>query len=122
MNKEQVINCIVCPNSCSLQVKYCNKEVIEVQGASCERGIEYATNEIVNPVRNIITTVKVNGGILPLVSVRSDKPIPKNKLIEAVKFLQGVEVDAPIAFHGIIFKDILGTRVNVIATREIEQL
>lgn len=87
----------------------------------CERGIEYGKNEIVNPVRNLTTTVKVINGVSPLVSVRSDRPIPKNKMAEAVKLLQGMELEAPVAFHQIIFKDILGERINIIATREVKR-
>lgn len=121
MNKEREMTCITCPNSCSLKVVFCDKEVLEVQGASCERGIEYGKNEIVNPGRNLTTTVKVTNGVLPLVSVRSDRPIPKNKMLEAVKSLQSIQLEAPVAFHQIIYKDILGEKVNIIATREVKR-
>lgn len=121
MNKEREMTCIICPNSCSLKIVFDDKEELEVQGALCERGIEYGKNEIVNPVRNLTTTVKVVNGVLPLVSVRSDRPIPKNKMAEAVKLLQSIQLEAPIAFHQIILKDMLGKGINIISTREIKR-
>jgi CxxC motif-containing protein len=117
--KEREMTCIVCPNGCSLEVSYEDKEVIEVQGALCNRGVDYARNEMTNPMRNLTSSVKVLNGALPLVSVRSNKPIPREKLKESVKLLRDIEVEAPVALHQVILEDILGTGANIIATREI---
>lgn len=122
MNNERDMNCIVCPNSCCLKVIFNDKEVLEVSGALCQRGVEYAKSEIINPVRNLITTVRVKGGVLPLVSVRSDSLIPKSKLLQAVKALQDIEIEAPIAFHQVIFENILDTGANIIATKEVKHI
>jgi nucleoside-diphosphate-sugar epimerase len=45
------------------------KEVISVTGNTCKRGEQYAKDECTNPVRMLTTTIKVNGGSLPVVPV-----------------------------------------------------
>ena len=122
MSKVKELTCIVCPNSCRLRVAYDEKKIIEVIDGLCERGSEYAENEILHPVRSLTTTIKVRGGNIPLASVRSDKPIPKEKIFEAVKILRELVVDAPVQYHQILVNDILETGANIISTREIEKL
>ena len=119
MSKEREMTCIVCPNGCSLKVLYDGTNVIEVNGALCNRGEEYAQNEMTNPMRNLTTAVKVIDGTLPLVSVRSDSPIPKEKLKESIKLLRHISLKAPVAIYQVILKDILGTGANIIATKDI---
>lgn len=119
MGNEKNMTCIICPNGCELKVKAEGADGIEVSGGLCEKGLEYAKNEMLNPARVLTTTVKVKGGNLNLVGVRSDRPISRGLLREAVKVLQGIEVDAPVGFHQVLLEDILGTGAKIIATREI---
>ncbi|MCX7710516.1 MAG: DUF1667 domain-containing protein [Clostridia bacterium] len=121
MSNLKEMTCIVCPNSCRLRVAYNDKKVTEVSDALCRKGIEYAENEIFNPVRSLTTTVKVKNGILPLVSVRSNKPIPKDKIMEAVKLVKALELEAPVRQHQAVLNNILGTGADIITTREIEK-
>lgn len=122
MSKEREMTCIICPNGCNLKVEYADECVIKVDGALCNKGVEYAGSEITNPMRNLTTTIRVEGGVLPLVGVRSDRPISKDKMVEAVKFLRVVTVKAPVCFKQVIVQNILGTGANIIATREIESI
>ncbi|HOQ00852.1 MAG TPA: DUF1667 domain-containing protein [Acetivibrio clariflavus] len=119
MKIEKQMTCIVCPNGCELEVTYENSVI--VKNALCPKGVEYARNELINPVRFLTSTVKVAGGVLPLVSVRSNKPVPKGKLIEIVQMLKNIELKAPVQFYQIVCKDVLGTGADIIATRSVDK-
>ena len=94
MKKEMI--CIGCPLGCSLSVDYVGKTMQSINGARCKVGLEYAKKEISNPERTLTTTVRVKNGHLPLVSVRTSKPLPKNRIFDAMTLLAKVEIEAPI--------------------------
>lgn len=117
--KQEMI-CIGCPMGCYLTVDYDKTNVLDVSGNRCNVGVEYATKEIVNPERILTTSVKVRNGNLPLVSVRTDKPIPKSRIFEAMNLLANVEVEAPIKIHETIIPNIFAG-INVVATKNISR-
>jgi CxxC motif-containing protein len=117
MKKEMI--CIGCPMGCYLTVDYVEKTVREVSGNRCKVGLEYAKKEISNPERTLTTTVHVKGGHLPLVSVRTNKPIPKNKIFDTMNLLATVEVEAPVKIGDPIIQNIFNTGVNIVATKKI---
>lgn len=117
MKKEMI--CIGCPMGCYLTVDYDGKRVCEVSGNRCKVGLDYAEKEISNPERTLTTTVKVKNGHLPLVSVRTNKPIPKNKIFDTMNLLAKIEVEAPIKIGDPIVQNIFDTGVNVVATKNI---
>ena len=51
-----------------------------IEGHSCKRGEVYAREEFVSPKRILTTTIRVESGFLPLIPVRSDKLLPKERL------------------------------------------
>ncbi|HEY5583896.1 MAG TPA: DUF1667 domain-containing protein [Ruminiclostridium sp.] len=114
------IVCIVCPNGCRMKV-FVNEEnkVTLVEHAMCKNGVAYAKKEIQSPQRSLTSTIKVINGNLPLVSVRSDRPIAKEKIEEAISELRKLELQAPIEYHQIIIHDILGTGANIISTKQV---
>ncbi|KNY28893.1 DUF1667 domain-containing protein [Pseudobacteroides cellulosolvens] len=120
MKNKKEMTCIICPNGCRLEVIYGDSLI--VKNALCPKGEEYASNELINPVRNLTSTVKVSNGELSLVSVRSNKPVPKEKMFEIMKILKDVELEAPVGFHQIVLKDILGSGADIITTREVKRV
>jgi CxxC motif-containing protein len=94
-------------------------KVTLVENALCSRGETYARDEIQSPKRSLTSTIRVIGGNLPLVSVRSDKPIPKAMLQAAIIELRKLELEAPIKCHRVIIKNLLGTGANIITTKEV---
>jgi CxxC motif-containing protein len=104
---------------CYLTVDYYGKKVRSVSGNRCKVGLEYAEKEISNPERTLTTTLKVKNGHLPLVSVRTNKPLPKNKIFDAMDLLAKVEVEAPVKIGDSIVQNIFGTGVDVVATKNI---
>ena len=113
--------CINCPLGCALTVTLENGEVTRVTGNTCPRGEAYARKECTNPTRIVTTTVRVEGGRLPVVSVKTASDIPKGKIADCVRALKDVKVKAPVHIGDVILKDVCGTGVDVIATKEIQK-
>jgi CxxC motif-containing protein len=91
----------------------------EIQGQGCARGEEYGRSEFMNPVRTVTSTVRISGTGQPRCPVKTGRPIPKSKVLEAVRFLDGVELQAPVLTGDAVCRDILGTGVDFIATRSL---
>lgn len=113
------ISCIVCPMGCGGEVTLENGEFKTATGYTCKRGIEYAQLEVTSPKRMLTTTVKVADGELNLLPVASNIPLPKDKVIAAARCLAGVKVTAPIKEGDIIYANILGLGVDIVATRDL---
>ena len=110
----QNIICTVCPRGCRLQV-----EGETVTGNACPRGVAYGIAEATTPVRMLTATVGLQHKLLSRLPVRTDKPIPKSKLLEGMKALEGIVVCPPVTVGQVICADFLGTGANLISTREI---
>jgi CxxC motif-containing protein len=119
MKKEMI--CIGCPMGCYITVDYVGTKIRNVSGNRCKVGLEYAEKEISSPERTLTTTVKVKHGHVPLVSVRTNKPIPKTRILDAMNLLAKVEVEAPIKIGEPIIKNIFNTGVNIVATKNISK-
>ena len=115
----KVIRCIVCPTGCEIQAKKDKKGNIIFEGYTCDRGLEYANQEFYEPKRILTTTIRVENGFLPLIPVRTDKPILKEKLSEALVEIAKTKVNAPIKMGDILIENILGLESNVIASRNL---
>lgn len=120
MKKKHEFTCINCPLSCSLVLSEEDGEVLEVSGADCKVGEKYAVEEFKDPRRMVSTTVKVKGGVLPLLPVASASPIPKHMVREAVRVLAEVVLEAPVADGQVIYPDILGTGVDIVSSRALQ--
>ena len=114
---ERRVLCIICPVGCEMVVKVRGNEVLEVKGAQCPKGRDYAMEEVSSPKRVVISVVRCRGGELPVVSVRTDRPVPKDKIWDIMRLLSEIEVEAPIEIGQIIVENALGLGVNIIATR-----
>ena len=112
--------CIRCPVSCILDVKYTKTKILQVKSAQCKKGNEYALQELFHPVRILTSTVYVKNGHLPLVSIRTDEPIPKDKIFKVMDKLSKTKVTAPVKIGDIIIKNVLNTGVNIVATKNIK--
>ena len=117
MKKEMI--CISCPLGCSLSVEYVGKKVQNITGNRCKVGLKYAEKECFNPERTLTTTVRVKNGHLPLVSVRTNKPLPKSRIFDAMTLLAKVEVEAPVRIGDEIVQNIFDTNVSIEATKNV---
>lgn len=109
------LTCIVCPIGCSLVVDIDDGKVTNVTGNTCPRGKVYAENECISPVRTITTSVVCKTG--EMLSVKTDRPIPKDKIAEAMKIINEASPVLPISIGDVIMEDVFGS--NIVATRNI---
>ena len=117
----RTIICVACPMGCELHVDLNDAGGIEnITGHTCKRGLDYAQAEITNPTRSFHSTVRVEGGISPLVSVKSAGPVPKPRLIDCARATRGVTVKAPVAIGDVVIPDVCGTGVDLIATTRVK--
>ena len=111
--------CVTCPVGCSLDVLVEGSELKGIQGHACKRGITFVQEELTAPKRVLTTTVRVQGGTLPLVPVRSSGPLPKGVLLQVASQLRQLVLQAPVSAHQIVIHDVLHTDVDIITSREV---
>lgn len=109
--------CIVCPRGCHIHVDGEN-----ITGYTCQRGLAYVKQELVDPKRTITSTIKVEGGDLKVVPVKSDNVISKDLIFKAMDEINKAVVTAPIKMHQVLIENICGSGVNIIAAKEVKKI
>ena len=117
--EQKKLTCIGCPLGCQITVELEKENVLSVNGNTCKRGEDYAKKEVTCPTRIITSTVRVIGGTASVVSVKTKSDIPKEKMFDCVRALKEVEVKAPVAIGDVILFDVVGTGVDVVATKNV---
>jgi len=118
--KEELI-CTLCPLGCHLQVEHDGRKITSVRGNECKRGLRYADKEVFHPERTVTTTVAIQGAPLPLLPVKTDAPVPRDRCGEIVRRAGAVVVEAPVAAGDVVLADVLGLGCNLVATRTVER-
>ena len=113
------LTCIGCPMGCQLPAVMDGSQVPEVTGNTCPRGAASARKECTPPARPGPGTVRVSGGALPVVSVRTAGEVPKEKVLDVARALCRVHLTAPVQAGDVVIPDVLGTGVDVVATRSV---
>ena len=109
--------CIVCPKGCHLQVD----DDGNVTGNSCIRGEKYGKQEATDPKRTLTSTVKIKSKIIRRLPVITSGDIPKDKVKEVVRYLDNVEVSAPIKVKDVIVSNVMDLGVDIVSTRTIDE-
>lgn len=124
MNRE--FTCVVCPNGCQISAEYTVESgvvsVNKISGNTCPRGEEYVKQEIIDPRRTVATSVLVLNGELPLVSVRTTKAIPKNRIFDVMNEIHKYHISAPAVAGTVLIKNILGLDSDVVITKNVGRL
>jgi CxxC motif-containing protein len=113
------LTCIGCPLGCSITVTMNDTDVVSVTGNTCPRGDAYARKEVTNPTRIVTSTVRVQGGVSPMVNVKTASDIPKSKIFDCANALRDVVITAPVKIGDVVLSDVAGTGVDVIAAKNI---
>ena len=71
--------------------------------------------------RTVTTSMPVDGGDWPLVSVQTNPPIPKAMMLEIMDENTGVRVQAPVKV-GVLIANVLDTGCDVVATRNVKSV
>lgn len=114
------LTCIGCPLGCALVVEMQDGEIVRITGNTCKRGEDYARKELTHPTRIVTSIVRVDGGKLPMVSVKTQSDIPKQKIFECAKALKKIHISAPVKIGDVILENVAGTGVAVVATKNVE--
>ncbi len=114
------IICITCPKGCTLDVTHDGQTILKIR-PGCKRGHEYVQREMVDPRRMIATTVRVQGGIHPLLPVTTSAPFPKPRILELMTALRQVELRAPVSMGQLVLQNALGTGIDIIASRDMPE-
>lgn len=117
MNRE--IICIMCPLGCRIKVQVEGKEVKQVEGEGCKKGVKYAQQEVTFPGRILTTTVSTDSPGMPLLPVRSNKALPKEKLIECMKHISKHSVTGSVQLGQAVIENILGLGADIVACRTV---
>ncbi|MGB9768991.1 MAG: DUF1667 domain-containing protein [Dictyoglomus sp.] len=112
------LTCIICPLGCNLIIE--ESEEIKITGNKCPKGIKYALEEIKNPKRVVTTTVKVKGGIYPVIPVKTSSPIPKDYIFPLLEELAEIELTAPVPIGFKVLENIFNLGIDVITTKEMK--
>jgi CxxC motif-containing protein len=111
--------CITCPMGCTLEVTHEGETLVNVDGNTCARGEAFVKEELTDPRRMVATTVKVKGGLHPLVPVYTEAPFPKPKIFDLLKEIRRVEIEAPVEMNQVVLEDPLGEGINIVASRDM---
>ncbi len=121
MTENRKFICVACPVGCSLNVTLEDGVIQKVEGNTCARGIAYAEAEIANPTRVFASTVRVEGGALPVVPVRSRGPVPKSEIFAIARAVAAVSLNAPVEIGQVVLPNVRGCGVDIIASRSLRR-
>jgi CxxC motif-containing protein len=120
MPKEQTVICISCPLACTITVTLDDRgDVLGVANNLCKEGKKYAIAECKFPGRILTTTILTENSSRRLLPVRTNKPVPKERLMECMKSLSKTRVRPPVKLGQIVISNIIGTGADFIATDEL---
>ncbi len=119
MENEIKIICVACPKGCRLRVNR-QGETWLVSNQGCKRGVDYAKQEITDPRRMIATTVRIEHPLYPLLPVYTSSPFPKDQIGSLLQELRKIHLNPPMKMGEVVYKNALGTGIDVIASRDIE--
>ena len=117
---ERELICIGCPMGCPIVVKMEDGKVVSVTGNTCPRGEAYARKEVTDPTRIVTTTVRVADGKVPMINVKTEHDITKDKILDCIAALRGVTIKAPVHIGDIVLENVAGTGVNIVAAGNVD--
>ncbi|MEN6386965.1 MAG: DUF1667 domain-containing protein [Phycisphaerales bacterium] len=117
MNNNEMI-CIVCPMGCHMTISR-EESILKIEGNQCDRGKKYATDEMTNPLRTVTSSIRIFGASITRLPVKTEKPVPKDKMFALMTELKKVQVHAPVKTGDIILNNAANTGVNIISTKSI---
>jgi CxxC motif-containing protein len=109
--------CVVCPVGCEIDVVHDGSKIISMEGNKCEKSEEFVTQELIEPMRILTTTVRIEGSRSMVIPVRTDKAVPKRLFPRIMRQLRPIKLQAPVNMLDVVVRDVLHTGANVIATR-----
>ena len=91
----------------------CSRRKVQARQEFCRDGAYLPYKERTSSVRTTVADY-------PVVSVRTDGEIPKERISEFIRKLSEFTLDKKVPIGTILIKDVCGTKINVITTTEME--
>ncbi len=113
------LTCVLCPVGCELEVEAGPDGCLQVNGNQCDKGLPFAEEEVLRPRRNLATSVPVRGTAARMVSVRLTGTVPREMIFPILAEIAKLRPDPPVRRGQVLIADVLGTGVDVIATRTV---
>lgn len=113
------LTCVLCPVGCELEVRRDEAGELRIRGNQCDQGVPFAVEEVLRPKRNLATSVPVRGTEAKMVSVRLSGPVPRDMIFPVLAEISRLRPEAPVRRGEVLIADVLGTGVDVIATRTV---
>ena len=113
------LTCVLCPVGCELEVRRDEAGELDVRGNQCDKGVPFAVEEVLRPRRNLATSIPVRGTASKMVSVRLSGPVPREMIFPILAEIARLRPEAPFSRGQVLITDVLGTGVDVIATRTV---
>jgi CxxC motif-containing protein len=114
--------CIGCPLGCRLEVEDHGHGQVEVRGQSCKKGEVFGRQEHLDPRRTVTTTVAIRGSFYPRLPVKTRGDVPKGRVADVCRLLHTLHLEAPVTMGQVIAPDVLGTGVDVVASRDLPRV
>jgi len=111
------LTCVLCPVGCELEVRKTEAGELDVSGNQCDKGVPFAVEEVLRPKRNLATSVPIRGTAARMVSVRLSGPVPREMIFPILAEIAKLRPEAPVRRGQVLVSNVLGTGVDVIATR-----
>jgi CxxC motif-containing protein len=109
--------CVVCPVGCEIDVVHEGSKIVSMEGNKCEKSEEFVSQELIEPMRILTTTLRIQGARWPVIPVRTDKAVPKRLFPLIMKRLGRINLRAPVNMLDVVVKDVLHTGASIITTR-----
>jgi CxxC motif-containing protein len=125
------LTCILCPIGCELDVSRVGDK-LEVKGNECDKGLNFAADEVLHPKRNLATSVPARAetgaaGTLPaagtsarMISVRLTAGVPREMIFPILAEIAKLRPALPVRRGQVLIANVLGTGADVIATRTVD--
>jgi len=118
--------CTICPTGCRVSVDVVDG-LFRFSGNRCGKAEAFAKHDVFSKTktetasadRSIITTVRTAFPRIPVLPVRTNRDVPKEKVTEIIRELSNVVITEKIGIGEIVVADVLGTGCDVIAASNI---
>ena len=109
------LTCITCPIGCRITVETTDGEYV-FSGNQCKRGASFAQTELTAPMRSLTTTVRTAFSDTPVLPVRTNGEVPKDKITEIIRELSRITITEKTGIGETVAANIAGTGCDIIAT------
>lgn len=115
----ETLICVMCPIGCELVVTALAAD-LAITGNLCDKGIDFARDEILEPIRNIATSIPIAGTDFRMLSVRLSKGIPRKLIPAVMSKITEFRTVPPVRRGDILIRNVASSGADLIATRTVE--